>query len=53
MKNYLRQTDGIYANNKREPWELNSVKKMVCHNNHAERPFAVLKAFAKMYPSLS
>jgi hypothetical protein len=32
---------------------LNSVKKMVCHNNHAERPFAVLKAFAKMYPSLS
>ncbi len=26
---------------------------MVCHNNHAERPFAVLKAFAKMYPSLS
>ena len=26
---------------------------MLCHNNHAERPFAVLKAFAKMYPSLS
>jgi len=53
MKNYLRQTDGIYANDKREAWELESVKKMVCHNNHAERPFAVLKAFAKMYPSLS
>ena len=26
---------------------------MVCHNNHAERPFAVLKAYAKLYPSLS
>ena len=23
------------------------------HNNHAERPFAVLKAFARMYPTLS
>jgi hypothetical protein len=26
---------------------------MLCHNNHAERPFAVLRAFAKMYPALS
>ncbi len=26
---------------------------MVSHNNYAERPFAVVKAFARMYPSLS
>ena len=26
---------------------------MLSHNNHAERPFAVLRAFAKMYTALS
>ncbi len=26
---------------------------MLCHNNHAERPFAVLRAIWKSYPSLS
>jgi hypothetical protein len=26
---------------------------MLSHNNHAKRPFAVLRAFAKMYPALS
>jgi len=53
MKNYLEQTDGKYANGKSKTWEKDAVNKMFCHNNHAERPFAVLKAFAKMYPSLS
>jgi hypothetical protein len=53
MKNYLRQTGGNLANAKREPWERKAVNKMVCHNNHAERPFAVLKALAQLYPSLS
>ena len=53
MKNYIRQTDGKLANDKREAWEIKAVNKMVCHNNHAERPFAVLKALAQMYPSLS
>ncbi len=53
MKNYLKQTDGKFANEKSKTWEKDAVNKMLCHNNHAERPFAVLKAFAKMYPSLS
>jgi hypothetical protein len=53
MKKYLRQTNGKLANDKREAWEIKAVHKMVCHNNHAERPFAVLKALAQMYPSLS
>jgi hypothetical protein len=53
MKNYLRQTDGKWSNEKRESWELQTVKGMLSHNNHAERPFAVLRSYAKMYPSLS
>jgi hypothetical protein len=53
MKHYLQQTDGKYANGKSKTWEKDAVNKMFCHNNHAERPFAVLKAFAKLYPALS
>jgi hypothetical protein len=53
IKDYLRQTDGVLSNGKRETWELEAVKGMLSHNNHAERPFAVLRAFAKMYPALS
>jgi hypothetical protein len=53
MKDYLRQTEGKLSNGKRETWELEAVKGMLSHNNHAERPVAVLRAFAKMYPALS
>ena len=53
MKDYLKQTDGKLSNGKREQWELDAVKGMLSHNNHAERPFAVLRSFAKSYPALS
>ena len=53
LKNYLRQTNGGLRNDLREEWEKAAVSKMVCHNNYAERPFAVVKAFWRMYPSLS
>jgi hypothetical protein len=53
MKHYIKQTNGILSNDKREEWEKEAVKHMVAHNNYAERPFAVVKAFARMYPSLS
>ncbi len=53
MKDYLRQTNGPLSNERREEWELQATKHMLSHNNHAERPFAVLRAFAKMYPALS
>ena len=36
-----------------KPENTMQLKKMVSHNNYAERPFAVVKAFARMYPSLS
>ena len=53
MKHYIKQTDGILSNEMREEWEMAAVKDMVAHNNFAERPFAVVKALARMYPSLS
>ena len=53
LKKYLRQTNGSLRNDVREEWEKDAVGKMVCHNNFAERPFAVVKAFWRMYPSLS
>ncbi len=53
MGNYLKQTDGKLSNDKMEAWELEAVNGMLAHNNYAERPFAVLRAVWKMYPSLS
>ena len=53
MGKYLKQTDGPLSNDKREDWEIKAVEGMMSHNNFAERPFAVLKAFAKTYPALS
>ena len=53
MKHYIKQTNGILSNEKREEWETAAVRDMVAHNNFAERPFAVVKALARMYPSLS
>ena len=50
---YLRQTDGPLANDNREEWEEKAVEGLLCHNNHAERPFAVLRAYKRMYPSIS
>jgi hypothetical protein len=53
MSDYLAQTNGALSNKEKEEWELEAAKGMLCHNNHAERPFAVLRAFAKMFPALS
>ena len=53
MGDYLHQTNGVLCNRNKEEWELDAAKGMLAHNNAAERPFAVLRAFAKMYPALS
>jgi hypothetical protein len=53
MGDYLPQTNGKLSNKNKEAWELEAATGMLSHNNHAERPFAVLRAFAKMYPALS
>jgi hypothetical protein len=43
MKKYLRQTDGENANERRNEADLERCNEMLCHNNNAERPFAVLR----------
>ncbi len=53
LHKYLRQTDGLLSNEKREYWENTAVEGMLCHNNNAERPFAVLRSYKRMYPSIS
>jgi hypothetical protein len=50
MKDYLKQTNGKLRNDVREHWELRACQSMLCHNNHAERPFAVLRQYKNIYP---
>jgi hypothetical protein len=53
MKDYLKQTGGHLRTDQREEWEFNKCKAMLCHNNHAERSFAVLRQYKHLYPALS
>jgi hypothetical protein len=53
MKDYLKQTKGRLRTDVREEWELKMCRAMLCHNNAAERPFAVLRQYKRLYPSLS
>jgi hypothetical protein len=53
LKKYLRQTNGDLSNEKREQWETKAAKHMLCHNNNAERPFAVARAFNRLYPAIT
>jgi hypothetical protein len=53
MKDYLKQTKGRLRTEVREEWELKRCRAMMCHNNAAERPFAVLRQYKRLYPSLS
>jgi hypothetical protein len=52
MANYLEATGGRLSNNNKTPWEQEIAAKMICTNNPAEGPFATVKAFLNMYPSL-
>ncbi len=53
MHNYLKQTNGKLRTDLRAESEIKSCKAMLCHNNHAERPFAVLRQYKHLYPSMS
>jgi hypothetical protein len=53
MKKYLRQTHGELANETRSDEDIERCNDMLCHNNNAERPFAVLRQYQRMYPSIS
>jgi hypothetical protein len=52
MGKYLEATGGRLSNNNKTPWEKEIAAKMICTNNPAEGPFATVKAFLNMYPSL-
>ncbi len=53
MKDYLKQTNGKLRTDLRDDWEVKFCKVMLCHNNHAERPFAVVRQYKHLYPSLT
>ncbi len=52
MGKYLKSTGGIYRNELREEWELEAVTKLLSHNNPAERPFAIVKAYLQVFPTM-
>ena len=53
MGDYLEVNNGSKAQSEMEPWEVELAKKIKGDNNHAERPFAVIKSLAKHFPSMS
>ena len=53
LHKYLQQTDGALCNSQREDWEVEAADGMLCHNNNAERPFAVVRSYKRMYPAIS
>jgi hypothetical protein len=52
MGNYLKSAGGIYRNELRAEWELDEVAKLLSHNNPAERPFAIVKAYLRVYNTM-
>ncbi len=52
MGDYLEATNGHLRNSTKTEWESEVASRMVCTNNHAEGPFATVRAFMHIYPSL-
>jgi hypothetical protein len=52
MGEYLEATNGQLRNSTKTDWEIEVASRMVCTNNHAEGPFATVRAFMHIYPSL-
>ena len=44
--------DGLKSKENLSQWELDDSKHLLSHNNFAERPFAMVKALMKTFPSL-
>jgi hypothetical protein len=53
MGDFLVSTDGKKNKVYTTEWEMERASHLVCHNNWAERPFAVVKALAHLYPKMS
>jgi hypothetical protein len=44
--------DDLKSKKNLSQWELDDSKRLLSHNNFAERPFAMAKALMKTFPSL-
>ena len=53
MGKYLEATRGSMAESQLQPWMKARAVQLIAHNNHAERPFAVIKLFDYCFPSMS
>ena len=53
MGDYLQGLGGALANNQKTQLEKDVASRMVCTNNLAEGPFATVRAFLHMYPSMT
>ena len=52
MADYLESTDGKWALSKMSDHDIERAKDLKAHSNHAERPFAVMKALKHLCPSV-
>ena len=52
MGDHFDATGGEKANSKLKEWEWEQDCKLLCHNNHAERGFAVVKELIGKFPSM-
>ena len=52
MGEYLEATGGRLRNSQKSEWEKDIASRMICNNNPAESPFATVRAFLHMYPTM-
>jgi hypothetical protein len=52
MGNYLEVTEGLLANKHKSDLEKGIAARMLTNNNHAESPFAMVRAFLHIYPNM-
>ncbi len=52
MGNYLEATAGAFGNKHKSAWQIEVASRLLCTNNAAESPFATVRAFLHMHPSL-
>ena len=52
MSDYLEETNGDKAFSKTPEWRVEQDWDIYSHNNAAERPFAVIKALKRLFPSM-
>ena len=53
MGNYLEAIDGNYKELRLGEWEKDRANGLLCHNNAAVRPFAVMRWLYRIYPSMA